>query len=589
MIRALGRGDEREGARSGGIFRQTQERMDVARTLLDVLEPGGELSAVTWSYVQDLERLAGVPEGSLDGDTALRAAQFMDAGDGGPNLGAREAVTIAMAERLSEPKENRSRYQRQRASEAQQQGRRASSEPGLGQDQVRRAFYGLGLGKAMEVAGDLVPATTALGEGLQMDGLMYGPDDPAVQEVRGKVRALDDGELRLARAVAGHGKKVGTSGRRNALAKESMGERVVGGEVPILMARRTEQTDLEGNTILEMPRVWQPREVRALEEARKEASRDAMYAASPMERARAQQRLSDLVVVKDVRAYELNEKGNAKRRHAVDPRAVRQLLVDPSAVLDPDALGLAADHPLRSLAGRYSQAEPVRDKFAVGSYEAVGAPNPDEWNTDDLGRVHGFSVPNDPGVPKAAVWPTVGQAFERALVEAETPVRALVMWRRPSEPLFEVVQEYWDEADVKPTVADLGDGQLVVVQERDGRPVAGPAVVAVDQLAPEQGEGDEVYTRRYRVGENAKWSQERLGGVRGLVQALAEATGAPGDWRLVGDTGLSDPLINAAQNTSLQQTVGADSVSSRASAVRGEFPGQVERVGSAQRGTVYDN
>ena len=77
--------------------------------------------------------------------------------------------------------------------------------------------------------------------------------------------------------------------------------------------------------------------------------------------------------------------------------------------------------------------------------------------------------------------------------------------------------------------------------------------------------------------------------MRGLVQALAEATGAPGDWRLVGDTGLSDPLINAAQNTSLQQTVGADSVSSRASAVRGEFPGQVERVGSAQRGTVYDN
>ena len=98
-----------------------------------------------------------------------------------------------------------------------------------------------------------------------------------------------------------------------------------------------------------------------------------------------------------------------------------------------------------------------------------------------------------------------------------------------------------------------------------------------------------MFTRRYRVGENAKWQQEKLEGARSLVQALAEYAGVPGDWRMVGDTGLTDPMINAVQNTALQRTLGADAVSSRSAAVRGDFPDRVERVGRAERGTVYDN
>jgi hypothetical protein len=48
-------------------------------------------------------------------------------------------------------------------------------------------------------------------------------------------------------------------------------------------------------------------------------------------------------------------------------------------------------------------------------------------------------------------------------------------------------------------------------------------------------------------------------------------------------------MINAVQNTALQRTLGADAVSSRSAAVRGDFPDRVERVGRAGRGTVYDN
>jgi hypothetical protein len=564
------------------------ERMGLAGALLSQLEPGVEPTTGVWGEIGELERLAGVPAGSLDADTALRAAQFMDVGftpatdlapaRKGLNLGAREAVAIAIGERLSEPRENKSRFQRA--------GR-------LNEAPMGRAFYELGLGKALERAGDLVPAGTAVGEGLTVDGVEYGPDEAAVQGVRGKVRALDDQELRLARQVYGHGRKVGTSGKRNALAKESFGERVVGGDVPLLMARRTEQERWDGpnkppKLVMEVPTVQQPKEQRWVQEERARLQRDAAYAGSPMERARAGQLLKQMEAIKDESAYELNEGGKSKRVLAVDPRGVRQLLVDPSVVLDPMELGLADDHPLIALAKRYSQVEPVKGKFEVGAYEAVGAPNPEAWNVDEFGRAHGFSVPNDPGVPREAVWPTVGQTIERALQEAETPVRTLVMGRRPVEPDFGTVQQYWNEVDVKPTVADYG-GQLVIVQERDGRPVPGPAVFAVDQWAPEQGEGDEVFTRRYRVGENAKWRQEKLEGAREVVRALADYAGAPGDWRLVGDSGLSDPLMNAVQNTALQRTLGADSVSSRNTAVRGEFPDRVERVGRVERGTVYDN
>jgi len=48
-------------------------------------------------------------------------------------------------------------------------------------------------------------------------------------------------------------------------------------------------------------------------------------------------------------------------------------------------------------------------------------------------------------------------------------------------------------------------------------------------------------------------------------------------------------MINAVQNTALQRTLGTDAVSSRSAAVRGDFPDRVERVGRAERGTVYDN
>ena len=573
-IRRLREGGEREGARDRGGFRGVDARMGLASTLLNQLEPGMDPDSGTWSFVQDLEAMAEVPAGSLDADTALRAAQFMDSGPGGPNLGAREAVAIAIGEQLSGPRENRSRFQRQGRDD---------------QGEVRRAFYELGLGRALERAGDLVPAGTAVGEGLQVEGVGYGPDEPAVQALRGKVRQLDQGEQRLLRATFGHGKKVGTSGRRNALAKEPFGERVVGGDVPLLMARRSERKRWDGSTVIEVPTVQQPREQKWVQQAREQAQRGAAYGASPMERARSAQMLKQLEAITDQSAYELNEKGKARRVLAVDPRGVRQLLVDPSVVLDPMDLGLADDHPLIGLAKRYSQSEPATGKFEMGSYEAVGAPNPEAWNVDELGRAHGFSRPIDPGVPRVAAWPTVGQALQRALEEAETPVRTLVMGRRPVEPDFGAVQRYWNEADVRPMVADMGDGRLVIVQEQDGRPVPGPEVFAVDQWTPEQGEGDEVFTRRYRVGENAKWQQEKLEGARSLVQALAEYAGVPGDWRMVGDTGLTDPMINAVQNTALQRTLGADAVSSRSAAVRGDFPDRVERVGRAERGTVYDN
>jgi hypothetical protein len=108
--------------------------MGLASTLLSQMEPGMEPDPGTWSFVQDLEAMAEVPAGSLDADTALRAAQFMDPGPGGPNLGAREAVAIAIGERLSEPRGNRSRFQRR--------GRDDQAE-------VRRAFYGLGRGRAL--------------------------------------------------------------------------------------------------------------------------------------------------------------------------------------------------------------------------------------------------------------------------------------------------------------------------------------------------------------------------------------------------------------------------------------------------------
>lgn len=574
MIRRLREGGEREGGRDRGGFRGEDARMGLASTLLSQLEPGMEPEPGTWSFVQDLEGMAGVPAGSLDADIALRAAQFMDSGPGGPNLGAREAVAIAVGEQLSMPRENRSEFRRRGRDD---------------QGEVRRAFYELGLGRALERAGDLVPAGTAVGEGLRVEGVEYGPDEPAVQALRSKVRQLDQDEQRLLRQTFGHGKKVGTSGRRNALAKESFGERAVGGDVPLLMARRSEQKRWDGSTVTEVPTVQQPREQKWVQQAREQAQRTAAYGASPAERARAGQMLKQLEAIADQSAYELNEKGKARRVLAVDPRGVRQLLVDPSVVLDPMDLGLTDDHPLVELAKRYSRSEPATGKFEMGSYEAVGAPNPEEWNVDELGRTHGFSRPNDPGVPRVATWPTVGQAFQRALEEAETPVRTLVMGRRPVEPDFGAVQRYWNEADVKPMVADLGDGRLAIVQEQDGRPVPGPEVFAVDQWVPEQGEGDEVFTRRYRVGENAKWRQEKLEGARSLVQALAEYAGVPGDWRLVGDTGLTDPMINAVQNTALQRTLGADAVSSRSAAVRGEFPDRVERVGRAERGTVYDN
>ncbi len=578
MIRRLREGSEREGGRDRGGFRGEDARMGLASTLLSQLEPGMEPEPGTWSFVQDLEGMAGVPAGSLDADTALRAAQFMDSGPGGPNLGAREAVAIAVGEQLSMPRENRSKFRRQ--------GREDQGE-------VRRAFYELGLGRALERAGDLVPAGTAVGEGLRVEGVEYGPDEPAVQALRSKVRQLDQDEQRLLRQTFGHGKKVGTSGVRNALAKESFGERVVGGDVPVLMARRSEQQRWDGpnkppKLVMEVPTAQQPREQKWVQQAREQAWRGMAYGASPMERARSAQMLKQLEAIADQSAYELNEKGKARRVLAVDPRGVRQLLVDPSVVLDPMDLGLADDHPLVELAKRYSRAEPVKGKFEMGSYEAVGAPTPEAWNVDEIGRVHGFNRPMDPGVPSVAAWPTVGQAFQRALEEAETPVRTLVMGRRPVEPDFGSVQRYWNEADVKPMVADL-DGQLVIVQEQDGRPVPGPAVFAVDQWAPEQGAGDEVFTRRYRVGENAKWRQEKLEGARSLVQALAEYAGASGDWRMVGDTGLTDPLINAVQNTALQRALGADGVSSRSAAVRGSFPDRVERVGRTERGTAYNN
>lgn len=567
-ISRLRRGNRGEGRRSDGAFREADERIRLAGTLLEALQPGMEVSPGVMSFVGDLERLAGVPEGSLDADTAYRAAQFMDAGPAGPNLGAREAVAIAVSERVGEPRRSR-----------------VSTDS----DAVRRAFYGLGLGRALEDAGDLVPLTSMGGEGITVDGVQREPDDPAVMAARAKVRALDEGEMRLARATFGHGKKVGTSGRRNALAKETFGERVVGGEVPVLMARRSEQPRWDGSTVLEVPTVQQPREQRWVREQRKQLWRDANYGASAMERARAGQLLKQMEAIPDESAYELNDAGRARRVLAVDPRGVRQLVVDPSVVLDPMELGLPADHPLIALAARYSQAEPVKGKFEVGAYEAVGAPNPEVWNTDEIGRAHGFSVPNDPGVPRAPVWPTVGQTIERVLEEAATPVRTLVMGRKPVEPDFGAVQQYWNEVDgPRPMVADL-DGQLVIVQERDGRPVAGPPVFAVDSWVPEQGEGDEVFTRRYRVGTNAKWTQAGLEPARQLVQALAEYAGVPGDWRLVGDTGLSDPLINAAQNTALRQTLGAEAVTGSGATVRGSFPDRVERVGRAERGTVYDN
>lgn len=589
-IRALRQGNQWEGGRSGGELAAADERIRLAGTLLEQLVPGEEPSPGTWSFVGDMERLAGVPEGSLDADVALRAAQFMDAGPGGPNLGAREAVAIAVAERMSAPRENRSRFPRLRAAQAQQQGRRVQ-EPGQAQDAVRRAFYELGLGRALEGAGDLVAATNAVGEGLAVPGEVgrRPPSDPAVQAVRGKVRALNADEMRLERAVFGHGKKVGTSGRRNALAKEAFGERVVGGLVPVLMGREQEQRRWDGSTVVEVPTVQQPREQQWVQEQRDQLWRDANYGASPMERARAGQLLKQMDAIRDESAYEFRDDGKARRVLAVDPRGTRQLLIDPSVVLDPQVLGLAEGHPLIQLAGRYSRSEPVRDKFAAGAYEAVGAPNPEAWNVDELGRAHGFSVPSDPGTMTAAAWPTVGQVIERMSEEAATPVRTLVMGRRPVEPDFRVVQQYWNEVEgPKPMVANL-DGQLVIVQERDGRPVAGPEVFAVDSWLPEQGEGDEVFTRRYRVGTNRKWTDAGLKAPRELIQALAEYAGVPGDWRLVGDTGLRDPLINAAQNTALRQTLGAESVTGSGAMVRGEFPDRVERVGREQRGTVYDN
>lgn len=577
-IARLGRGNRWEGGRSEGDLRAADERIDLARTILRDLGPEAELSPGNWSFVGDLERLAGVPEGSLDAETAYRAAQFMDAGAGGPNLGAREAVQIAVAEQLTRPRENRS-------------GRPRS--PSVDARPMQRAFYELGLGRALEAAGDLVPVTSLGGDGVTVDGVLRDPSDPAVQAVRAKVRALGEDEQRLVRATFGHGKKVGTSGRRNALSKETFGEREVGGLVPVLMGQREWQEQWDGpnnppKRVLEVPRVQQPREQRWVGEERKRLWLTANYGASPMERAKAGQDLKRLEAVKDESAYVLKEDGKARRVRAVDPRGTRQLLIDPSVVLDPMELGLAEDHPLIALAARYSQAEPVRGKLEVGAYEAVGAPNPEGWNTDEFGRAHGFSIPNDPGVPRAATWPTVGQALERMLEEAATPVRTLVMGRRPMEPDWRMVEQYWDAAEVKPMVADL-DGQLVIVQERDGRPVPGPAVFAVDSWLPEQGEGDEVFTRRYRVGTNRQWTDKGLEAPRALIQALADYAGMPGDWRLVGDTGLTDPLINAAQNTALRQTLGAEAVTGRGAAVQGQFPDRVERVGYSNRRTVYDN
>ena len=583
--RLLRRGSERSGLRSDGRLQAEQARIALAEALLEGLNPGGdgffEREGERIPYEAALGRLEqalGVPEGAIDPDVALRTAQFMDPRPGGPNLGLETAYGLARAEQRSVPRENRSRFQR-----------RASEDLG----QVRSEFYEQGLGRELEAAGETYPET--VGNELTKAGLE--DNDRALRVYREGLRTLRGDELQTAADVLGKGRKMGPGKGRNKLNAEAFSPNRLDGTpwVPVLMARRTQQPKRGGPIA---PTVQQPRYKSDVGEDTESAWRLANYGGKQAPEGRDE---LEWLRTPGKGRMQLNANSNAERDYAYDPSALRMMTLNPKAVLDPDALrSVAAEgealeriETLARLIEDYARPVPLSDKSLTGSYEAVGIPGRERNPLDPDGPVPGFSRLQDPGVvmTKEVKYPTLGQLASRIMQRHRTPMHLMSLGDGDKPYLVQATGTVLDDGRVingrlpSDLIAAEGVAQLAtpkgmqmraIMHHPDGSATIGPQVFkqGVDLQRIDTG----ALVNPFRVGSSKKVADLALAEFGELLNGLMAAQGLDGDWQMVGDSWVNDPVTFAAQNEMLRD-VFDDEMMAGAGQFRGEFPARVQRAG----------
>jgi hypothetical protein len=539
------------------------------------IERGGERIPAE-AVLGRLEEALGIPEGQLDWDVAFRTAQWMDprnakravpgaegslgrAGHGGLNLGIEEAYALARAEQR-------------------------------GEGDVRQMFYEQGLGRELEAKGEVY--TETFGGGPTKAGL--NENDRALRVYREGLRTLRGDELRAAADVLDKGRKMGPGQGRNKLNAEAFTPNRLDGTpwVPVLVARRTEQPKRGGPVA---PTVQQPRYQREVADETDAAWR--LAAAGDPQGVAALEQLR----VPGVRRMQLNANNNAERDYAYDPSALRMMTLNPKAVLNPEMLrsvaaeGEALDRikVLTQLVEDYARPVPLSDKSQTGSYEAVGIPGRERNPLDPDGPVPGFSRLQDPGVvmTQEVEYPTLGRLVSQIMERHRTPMHLMALGDGDKPYLVEATGTVLDDGRVingrlpaslsaAEQVAQLktpkGTQMRAITRHPDGSATIGP------QVFPQGREPQRIDTgalvNPFRVGSSKKVTDQALAEFGALLNGLMAAQGLDGDWQMVGDSWVNDPVTFAAQNEMLRDVFGDEMVAG-AGQVRGEFPAQVQRAG----------
>jgi hypothetical protein len=561
-------GDEitRMGQAGGSTFAAEQSRLDLATRLREALAEGSELardrggrSVPVESLLDELAEFTGMAGRQIDPGVAQRAADYaLDL-----NLPMDRAMRLATVE--------------------------ASGIPSA----VRRVFYEEGFGDLIEQR-LYEPQSTAVLNRDSRSGIAN--DSPAWLGTpsREGMRTLRGDERRSAATVLDKGRKMGPGKGRNKLDAEAFTPNRVSETpwVPVLVARRTEERERGGPIA---PTVQQPKYDQELQGDIEAAWR--LAAAGDPEGIAALEQLR----VPEVERMQLNARGNAERARAYDPSALRMLTLNPLAVLDPQSLrSVAAEgqaleriKALARLVEDYARPVPLTEKSQTGSYEPVGIPGRERNPLDPDGPVPGLARLQDPGVVMTSEvkYPTLGKLVSQIMERHRTPMHLMALGDGEEPYLVEARGTVLDDGRVVDgrLPANLGPYEQVaqlltprgaqlraITRHSDGSATIGPEVFPQGRDVQRVDTG--ALVNPFRVGSRTKVTDKALEEFGALLNGLMAAQGLDGDWQMVGDSWVADPVTYAAQNEMLREVFGDEMVAG-ASRFQGEFPGQVTRAG----------